>query len=126
MGDITVAPFGVDLGATKFDLTLLTTERDQGLALAIQYRSDLFDEATIERLLGHLRITLEAAVADANVRVWKMPLLSAKEEHELTAWNATSVDEGVATNMTALIEASIARVHDRVAVLDGGHVAELR
>jgi amino acid adenylation domain-containing protein len=119
MGDITLAPFGVDLGATKFDLTLLTTERDQGLALAIQYRSDLFDESTIERLLDHLRITLESAVCDANVRISAMPLLSAKEEQELAAWNATTVDEGLATTMTALIESSVARAADRVAVADG-------
>jgi amino acid adenylation domain-containing protein len=119
MGDVTLAPFGVDLGATKFDLTLLTTERDQGLALAIQYRSDLFDEATIERLLGHLRITLESAVSDANMRVSAMPLLTAREEQELAAWNATAVDEGLATTMTALIEASVARAADRTAVTDG-------
>ncbi|MEO5816462.1 MAG: amino acid adenylation domain-containing protein [Gemmatimonadaceae bacterium] len=119
MGDVTLAPFGVDLGATKFDLTLLTTERDQGLALAIQYRSDLFDESTIERLLDHLRITLESAVCDANVRISAMPLLSAKEEQELAAWNATTVEEGFATTMTALIEASVARAADRVAVTDG-------
>jgi amino acid adenylation domain-containing protein len=119
MGDITLAPFGVDLGATKFDLTLLTTERDQGLALAIQYRSDLFDEATIERLLGHLRITLESAVCDATVRVSEMPLLSAKEEQEIAAWNATAVDEGLATTITALIEASVAHAPERAAVTDG-------
>jgi amino acid adenylation domain-containing protein len=119
MGDVTLAPFGVDLGATKFDLTLLTTEREEGLALAIQYRSDLFDEATIERLLGHLRNTLESAVRDADTRISAMPLLSAKEEQDLAAWNATSVDEGLATTMTALIEASVARAADRVAVTDG-------
>ncbi|MEO8337524.1 MAG: amino acid adenylation domain-containing protein, partial [bacterium] len=104
---------------TKFDLTLLTTEREEGLALAIQYRSDLFDEATIERLLGHLRITLESAVSDANARVSTMTLLSAKDVQDLVTWNATSVDEGFATTMTALIEASVARVPDRVAVTDG-------
>lgn len=119
MGDITIAPFGVDLGATKFDLTLLTTERDQGLALAIQYRSDLFDESTIERLLGHLRNTLESAVCDANMRISEMPLLAAKEEQELAAWNATSVDEGFTTTMTSLVEASVARAANRAAVVDG-------
>ncbi|MDB4888694.1 MAG: amino acid adenylation domain protein, partial [Gemmatimonadetes bacterium] len=119
MGDITLAPFGVDLGATKFDLTLLTTERNQGLALAIQYRSDLFDEPTIERLLDHLRIALESAVRDADARISTMPMLSEDEETDLATWNDTAVDEGLAMTMNALIETSVARASDRAAVVDG-------
>ncbi len=119
LGRIALSPFGVDLGATKFDITLLTTESEDGLALHIQYRSDLFDKATIQRLLGHLRNVLEAAVQDAGVRVADLPLLTAEEERALEAWNATTVDEGAAATITALIERSVARAPGNVAVVDG-------
>ena len=119
MGDVTLAPFGVDLGATKFDLTLLTTERDERLALAIQYRSDLFEPATIERLLGHLRTVLESAVRDAAQRISAIPMVSAEEVQALGAANETAVEEGSATTLTTLIEAAAARSPKAEAVRDG-------
>ncbi len=119
LGDVMLAPFGADLGATKFDITLLTAEREDGLALALQYRSDLFDSATMERFLGHLRTTLESAMRDPAVRVSVLPMLTAAELSELAARNATEVDEGSDTSIVALIETSVDRVPNRAAVAEG-------
>ena len=119
LGDVTLAPFGVDLGATKFDITLLTAERADGLALALQYRSDLFDASTMERFLGHLRATLDSAMRDPATRVSALPMLTRDELSELSARNATEVDAGSDTNIVALIEASVDRVPNRAAVAEG-------
>ncbi|TRW97028.1 condensation domain-containing protein, partial [Candidatus Methylobacter oryzae] len=40
-------------GTTQFDLTLELTETPQGLSGRVEYATDLFEAATIERLIGH-------------------------------------------------------------------------
>jgi amino acid adenylation domain-containing protein len=112
-----VGPFGVDMAATKFDLTLLVSERPDALQLVAQYRSDLFEPATMQRFLGHLQNVLEAAVRDADVRVSALPLLTAAERAQLAAWNQTAVDEGAPATLVSLFEAQAARVPERTAVV---------
>ncbi|AHG93597.1 amino acid adenylation domain protein (plasmid) [Gemmatirosa kalamazoonensis] len=114
---VTVEPFGVDMAATKFDLTLLVSERADGLQLVAQYRSELFEPATIQRFLGHLATVLESAAADATQRVSRMPLATAAERAELAAWNETAADEGAPATLVALFEAQAARVPERTAVV---------
>ena len=43
----------LDTATAKFDLTLSLTERPEGLQGALEYATDLFERATIERMAGH-------------------------------------------------------------------------
>ena len=117
LGDVKGTAFGVDAGATKFDLTLFAAERTDGLALTLAYRTDLFSQGYAERFLGHLQSVLEAAVANAAVRVDEIVLPRKDEREELAAWNATAVDEGSPSTLAALLEAQAARVPNRLAVV---------
>jgi amino acid adenylation domain-containing protein len=77
----------------KFDLTFLATEREAGINCSLEYNTDLFDVATITRMLDHLRNLFEAAVANPSQRVGDLPLLSAAEQHQLLAeWNSTATE----------------------------------
>jgi hypothetical protein len=53
-----------DRGTAKFDLALFTAESSDGLRCTFEYATDLFDAATIERMLGHYRTVLTSIVAD--------------------------------------------------------------
>jgi amino acid adenylation domain-containing protein len=70
-------------GWGKFDLNLCVRE-SRGV---MTYNAELFDRATIERMLGHFRRLAEAA-PDTPVR--DLPLLSAEEEAQLAAGQAPS------------------------------------
>jgi amino acid adenylation domain-containing protein len=117
LGDVRGTAFGVDAGATKFDLTLFAAERTDGLALTLAYRTDLFSAGYAERFLGHLRAVLEAAVADERVHVGEIVLPRMAEREALAAWNATQVDEGAPATLVELFAAQAARVRDRLAVV---------
>ena len=56
---MTVAPLAVSTGTAKFDLTLALEETGAGLAGAMEYSTDLFEPATITRMLGHFQTLLE-------------------------------------------------------------------
>ena len=63
---LALAPWGGGDGSgiAKFDLTLAFAEVDGGLEGALEYSTDLFDGATVDRLAGHCAALLAAAVRD--------------------------------------------------------------
>lgn len=59
----------------------------------IEYRSDLYDRATIERIIAHLERVLAGAIADVQQRVSAMPLIGDSERARLVdAFNETTED----------------------------------
>jgi amino acid adenylation domain-containing protein len=126
LGDTAVTPVELDAGATKFDLTLLVTERPEGLDLSLWYRTELFEAATVDRFLGHIRRVLDAAVADPAQRISELPLLSAAEEAQLATWEAPFGTELASTGDGPLLPVAIslhaARSPAAVAVLEGEHL----
>ncbi|HHH40712.1 MAG TPA: non-ribosomal peptide synthetase, partial [Chloroflexi bacterium] len=61
---LTMRLLETDSGTAKFDLTLFVEETEEELRGSLEYNTDLFDGATIGRMLGHYRTLLEAIVAD--------------------------------------------------------------
>jgi non-ribosomal peptide synthetase component F len=76
---------------TQFDLTMTVVASEGGrLAGTLSYRTDLFDAATIDRMLGHYRTLLQAVVDDPGRRIASLPLLTDSERQQvLTEWNGT-------------------------------------
>ena len=58
-------------------------EAEDGLKGWVQYNTDLFDGSTIERMCEHFTSLLEAIVSTPELRVSKLPLLSASEHAQL-------------------------------------------
>ncbi|WP_147442321.1 non-ribosomal peptide synthetase, partial [Corallococcus exercitus] len=80
----------VDGGVARFDLTLVASEEARGLRLSAEYRTALFDEATVARMLGHLRSLLQAVVRDVRQPLSALPLMDEAEQRQLLIdWNDT-------------------------------------
>ncbi len=91
--DLTLSPVKAESGTARFDLTLELMERPEGLYGSLEYNTDLFDEATIGRMIGHFQILLEGIVANPEYRVSALPLLTEAERRQvLVEWNATTRD----------------------------------
>ncbi|MCG3148786.1 MAG: Linear gramicidin synthase subunit D [Verrucomicrobiae bacterium] len=104
----------------KFDLTLYWEATAQGLVLSMEYNTDLFEAATIRRMLGHYRMLLEGFVANPAARVGAVPLLTALEQNQLAQWNATEVPYPQDVCLHQLFEAQVERTPDTVAVVFEG------
>lgn len=76
---LTLSVFEPGSGTAKFDLALFAIESGDGLRLEMQYRTDLFDAATIDQLLAHFRALLEGALENPDHAVGTLPMLSDKE-----------------------------------------------
>ena len=103
-------------GVTKCDLVLLFMEQNGGLAGSIDYATDLFDAATIERMVGHLQVLLHAIVEDPQAPISKQPMLTAEERQQLMAWNQTTTHDPQDRCLHELFEAQAARSPQAVAL----------
>ncbi|MGB7926380.1 MAG: condensation domain-containing protein, partial [Pyrinomonadaceae bacterium] len=64
---------------TKWDLALFVWETGEGLSGGWKYNTDLFDEATIKRMSGHLLTLLESVIADPTASLSKLEMLTRQE-----------------------------------------------
>ena len=103
-------------GASQFDLTLTFTETERGLAAVIDYATDLFDAATIARMLEHLRALLEGVVARPSRNLRALPLLPEEERRRLLAASRVAAVFPVEAGLHALFEAQVDRAPSAPAV----------
>ncbi|RYZ40514.1 MAG: amino acid adenylation domain-containing protein, partial [Myxococcaceae bacterium] len=110
----------VHTGTAMFDLTLSLAESTRGLEGWLEYASDLFDADTVARLAGHLRVLLQAAVADPSRRVDALPLLDAAEaKHLSTLAQGPVTDFPSEATVASLFAAQVLRTPDAVALIVG-------
>ncbi|MBE8597849.1 non-ribosomal peptide synthetase [Xenorhabdus sp. BG5] len=69
--------------STHFDLSLSMNDTNNGLVGELEYASDLFDRASIERLTSYLQTLLAAMVADDSLRIQDLPLLQPQQRKQL-------------------------------------------
>ncbi|MCP2343570.1 non-ribosomal peptide synthetase [Actinomadura rupiterrae] len=100
---------------SHYPLTLVVTPGDD-LDLRLDYRPDVFDNASAGRLMARLTSLLAQVAADPSVRVGDLDLLLDDErERVLTGWNDTGRPVADAA-LAELFEAQVARTPGAVAV----------
>ena len=80
-----VAQADVRAQTSKFDLCLEVDERTEGLRGRFIYNRDLFEQETINRMTGHLRMLLTGMVAEPRQRADELDLLADQETEQLLA-----------------------------------------
>lgn len=68
---------------SKFDLTLSANEADGKLLLNIEYSTDLFEPATIERFISYFLRTASIVAEHPDVKLADVAVISQEEEHRL-------------------------------------------
>ncbi|WP_283137195.1 non-ribosomal peptide synthetase [Rhizohabitans arisaemae] len=105
---------------TKTDLTLELRNPQGKIDGWIEYSPDLFDQATIDRLVQAYLTLLDAAVSDPDRPISALPLFDEAERSRLlTAWNRTEAAYPDRC-LHELIAEQAARTPDAPAVLSGG------
>ncbi len=88
--NLTWEPFELDVGYSRFDLTVEFNQTAEGLTARIEYARDLFEVATIERMAAHLQALLAAIVEAPDLPIAELDLLTPADKHRLVhEWNST-------------------------------------
>jgi amino acid adenylation domain-containing protein len=109
---------GVDIATVKFDLNLSFVNQPAGLTVSADFNAELFDTATIERLLGHFETLLQNCVDDPHAPVIDAALSNEAERRWLEARNAAPLPASDETLLT-LFDQRLRECPDALALLDG-------
>ncbi|MEG4309877.1 MULTISPECIES: amino acid adenylation domain-containing protein [unclassified Microcoleus] len=123
---LTLSLLDVETNTTQFDLSLDLEELGERLQASVEYSTDLFDRATITRMLGHLQTLLEGIVPNPEQRLWSLPLLTAVEKQQLLEWNNTFAQYPQDKCIHQLFEEAVSRSPDAVAVVFEGEELSYR
>ncbi|WP_142254593.1 non-ribosomal peptide synthetase, partial [Mycobacterium colombiense] len=125
LGDLQVTPLPADTHTARMDLTFTLGERwnqggePAGIGGAVEFRTDVFDAASIEALIARLQRLLMAVTADPTQRLSSVDLLDAAEHARLDEVGNRAVLAAPASapvSIPALFAEQVARTPDAVAV----------
>ncbi len=118
IGALGVDEYHISSDVAKFDLSMALRDDGSGLAGALEYRSDLFDPLTIERMIEHFRNLLDGIVANPDHGVDTFPLLGEAETQWLSAHSCGTRTAYPADRcIHQLFEDQVQRTPDAVAVV---------
>ncbi|MBV9787291.1 MAG: AMP-binding protein, partial [Chloroflexi bacterium] len=118
--DLRLEPLAVESHSAKFDLSLTLLETPGGLTGNIEYRTDLFAAATIERMADHFQTLLAAVVANPQQRIDRLPLLPAAERRQILHKWPAPLPLPAHTCLHDLVGAQAARTPQVIAVEHDG------
>jgi amino acid adenylation domain-containing protein len=105
-------------GWAKFDVLLGMSERTTGLNTTWEYSTELFNAATVRRMMEHFRTLADSAANNADRRISQLPMLSESERAKmLVSWNPRRDPAPERTSVKELIEEQVARTPDATAVV---------
>ncbi|TMQ00720.1 MAG: amino acid adenylation domain-containing protein, partial [Verrucomicrobia bacterium] len=123
---LTLEELEFDTEAAKFDLTLEVIESD-GLDCAFEYNTDIFNRATIQRLIGHFKMLVEGVIQNPDEQISALPLLTTSERKQiLEDWNNTAADYPKDLCIHTDFERQAERTPERIAFVDGATVITYR
>ncbi len=129
LGDLQVTPMPVETRTARMDLMFSLGERwteageAAGIGGAVEFRTDVFDAASIEALIGRLQRVLVAMTADTTRRLSAVDLLDEGEHARLDELgNRAVLSAGASSAMSVpvLFAARVAQTPDAVAVVCEG------
>ncbi|WP_437852408.1 amino acid adenylation domain-containing protein [Sorangium sp. So ce363] len=117
---LTLTEVALEATEVAFELAVRVEETDAGLFARVDYNRDLFERATVERLLGHWAALLRGAAGDPEQRVSELPVLTEEERRALLAWNRGEVFDPPRDRLHERVEAHARRIPSAVAVVFEG------
>jgi amino acid adenylation domain-containing protein len=120
IGNCVVTPLRRATTTSKFDLSLSINKSGDYYICELEYSTDLFDAATIERMAGHFRTLLDAALAEPDALVSKLSMLTEAERRQvLFDFNDTVRSYPMDKRVHQLFEDQVKRTPDSIAVVHG-------
>ena len=115
---LTLVPLQADTDTAKFDISLLIEDGETGLTCGIEYNTDLFDAATMQRMLGHYGMLLEGFVNNPARPISELSLLTPVEHQQVVNdWNLTVKDYGPQLSLHRSFETQVERTPNAVALV---------
>jgi amino acid adenylation domain-containing protein len=108
----------VETETAKFDLTLTFSQTGEGLDAALEYSTELFDEATASRMVANFVVLLEGLSDHRDTKISLLPILAEAEKQKLLAeWNDTRLNHTEPIHVHHVFEQQAQRIPSAIAVV---------
>ncbi len=109
-------------GTSRFDLTFVISKSGSraadSLRIEINYNTDLFRDATIERMATHFSMLAESLLTDTGMAIHKLDILSSAEKRLLTeTFNDTQCPYPADKTIVDVFEEQVAKRPDHIAIV---------
>jgi amino acid adenylation domain-containing protein len=126
VGNLVVGPVFLKQKATPFDWGLWVTETSiegqKQIRCMLEYKTALFDEETIRRVLHNFETLLESVSRNPDKRLTELPLIEMHEQQRILQWSAASPSPARTSPLVpTLFEDRALRSPDAVAVSQSTH-----
>ncbi|MCK4261028.1 MAG: amino acid adenylation domain-containing protein, partial [Halanaerobiales bacterium] len=116
--DIKLTPYNYKNKTSKFDLTFFASEVNKEIILTLEYNTKLFKRDTIERMISHFQKILKIVVANTQINLEEIDILTEEEKHLiLLDFNKTEVDYPKDKTLCELFEEQVTKTPDNIAVV---------
>ena len=122
-GELAFSEYRIDTGTAKSELALEVSETPDGLCCEAEFSTDLFEPATVRRLLESYQALLESIVSDPNQRLSRLNLLPPPERHRVLALGTSNLQNPSRRDTADVVRLFCEQARERadaVAVTCGG------
>jgi natural product biosynthesis luciferase-like monooxygenase protein/amino acid adenylation domain-containing protein len=115
---ISWSQFHLSRTTSRFDLVVTLNEEDERLLTTVEYSTDLFEAATIERLLRHWQALLEAIVHAPGEQIEKLLVMEETEREQILDAHHHIAQQGQSDQcLHQLFELQVEQTPDSVALV---------
>jgi len=135
LGDLSVTPLPVDTHTARVDLSFSLAERwnsagePAGIGGTVEFRTDVFDGASIDVMIARLQRVVAAMAADPDRRLSSIDLLDEVEQARLADWGnraSLTAPTRAPVSIPARFAAQVARTPEAIALTVGEHAMTYR
>ncbi len=116
-------PLTVSKGTAEYEMLIAGWPEEGGQRINVRYMADVYDAATVDAFLEHVRTLLKTAVAEPDRGLSGLPLLTEEERQRITCrWNETAAPFDLERCFHQVFEDQVRRSPHAAAVRDAGSV----
>lgn len=108
----------ISRGTAIFDIAFSLADEARAFTGNFEYNIDLFEEATIARMIDQYTVILRAGVADPEAKISQLPAMETAQRHRLLFdWNKSKASTRSGECLHHLFEEQVARTPDAIALV---------
>ncbi|AZK48670.1 non-ribosomal peptide synthase/polyketide synthase [Paenibacillus lentus] len=118
ISELKITLVDAETDTSKFDLTWAAIESET-LEFSVEYSTSLFNEQTIERMVGHFVHLINQIIANSERRISELQLATASDIKLLNSFNTTKMDYPQDGTLSGLFEEQAAKYPEKLALVMG-------
>ncbi|MCU0289331.1 MAG: condensation domain-containing protein, partial [Acidobacteria bacterium] len=118
-----VTPYSHSARSAMFDLAFTAVETGADIQFSVEYRSDLFKEDTIKRMISYFLQAVNSVLVSPNLEICAIDILPDHEKKQiLVDFNQMQIDYPSQRSIPQLFHDQVKRIPDHVAVVDSSMI----